>query len=583
MRAKKTILFLILLLASSVLKSQTPTFSNIVNQFPFVGDTILVQGTNLLGMDSVFIDYQNNGPRLRVLSSTSSSLKFIVPNVPYMWNLVFNYLPAGGSAFVNLTFKKGAVIYSPTNMNLSIHNLPEVVSYSPSPPFKLWFMGGIYVTGKYLNGRNVIVGGNGGSINFGNPIYTPGNQSNPNGNLSLMQMNFTLCYDSNALSIISGNLFQPTISLGPVSVDLRPMSGLSLTGPNSNLCNGNPVNLFANTYMGCGGFLGCSFAWYLNGNLISSEVNSNNSSYIATQPGTYYVVVSNGCADTTNAIQINGGQNPISIITADGPTTFCAGNSVNLSVNNTPGATYQWNRNGNNITTNATSAIYKATSSGSYTCIVTNSCGTTTSNAIQVTSKTNAAPSVSAVGSTTFCAGDSVALNCTNLGANYSVQWYRTNVSMENATTFSTIVKQPGTYKVVTKNINNGCSRISKNSVIVAVNCRMANPNVMAVELVESDFNDRNMAEMPKGKLYIYPNPTSDNRFTVEFLGMEENGQAKLEIHDSMGKLLISEQVTIEDGSLERQVNLSPSVSGQLYMVRLIVGDKVFDSKVIVR
>ena len=187
-------------------------------------------------------------------------------------------------------------------------------------------------------------------------------------------------------------------------------------------------------------------------------------------------------------------------ITADGPTTFCAGNFVNLT-SNVNGTTYQWKRNGINITTNGTSKTFKASSTGSYTCVATCNGTALTSNAIAVTSKTNASASVSASGATSFCAGDSVTLNCTNLGSNYSVQWYRTNISMENATAYSQVVKQPGTYKVVTKNLTNGCSRISGSSAIVAVNCRLANPDVITNDLISTDLDAKVAGEDAKGKI----------------------------------------------------------------------------------
>ena len=273
---------------------------------------------------------------------------------------------------------------------------------------------------------------------------------------------------------------------------------------------------------------------------------------------------------------------PTASITADGPTTFCAGNYVNLNAPNILGASYQWKKNGINISS-AISKAYKATATGSYTCYVTNPCGSTTSNAIAVTSKTNASASVTASGATSFCAGDSVTLNCTNLGSNYSVQWYRTNVSMENATAYSQVVKQPGTYKVVTKNLTNGCSRISGSSAIVAVNCRLANPDVIAADITESDFAAKGINEEPKGKIYIYPNPTSDNKFTVELMGLEVDGNATLEVYNGMGQILFSEKVNITNGTLNRTIQIDEQSKGQLCLVRLMAGSEVYDSKVILK
>jgi hypothetical protein len=269
-------------------------------------------------------------------------------------------------------------------------------------------------------------------------------------------------------------------------------------------------------------------------------------------------------------------------ITADGPTTFCAGNSVNLT-SDVVGGTYQWKKNGVNISTNATSRTYKATSTGTYTCVATCNGTALTSNVIAVTSKTNAAATVTASGATSFCAGDSVTLNATNLGSNYSVQWYRTNVSIENSTTYTQVVKQPGTYKVVTKNLSNGCSRISGSSAVVAVSCRLANPDVITNDLISTDFDAKLAGEEPKGKIYIYPNPTSDNKFTVELMGLEVEGNATLEVYNAMGQLLSSEKVNITNGTLNRTIQIDEQSKGQLCLVRLIAGSEIYDSKVILK
>jgi len=92
-------------------------------------------------------------------------------------------------------------------------------------------------------------------------------------------------------------------------------------------------------------------------------------------------------------VQVTGQcQMPIAVITAGGPTAFCASGSVTLNANTGTGLTYQWRLNGNNIS-GATTTTYVATSAGSYTVIVTNSCGSVTSNQIDVI--VNPLPSVS--------------------------------------------------------------------------------------------------------------------------------------------------------------------------------------------
>ncbi len=62
---------------------------------------------------------------------------------------------------------------------------------------------------------------------------------------------------------------------------------------------------------------------------------------------------------------------PTATITAAGPTNFCMGGAVVLNANTNPSFTYQWKKNGSNIT-GATSASYTATTAGNYTVEITN-------------------------------------------------------------------------------------------------------------------------------------------------------------------------------------------------------------------
>ena len=268
-------------------------------------------------------------------------------------------------------------------------------------------------------------------------------------------------------------------------------------------------------------------------------------------------------------------------INADGPTTFCSGNYVNLT-SDVVGGTYQWKKNGVNVTSNGTSRTYKATATGSYTCIATCNGTALTSNAIAVSSKTNASATVSASGATSFCAGDSVTLNATNLGSNYSVQWYRTNISMENATNYSQVVKQPGTYKVVTRNLTNGCSRISGSAITTNVNCRIAGDVTSGTVIqentnVDSRFIDN---ELSQG-VHIYPNPNS-GVFSFNYDG-EETGDAVLQVINNMGQSIYQSRLTIPEGGFTQDLQLGDNITKGIYIVRLLINDSYHDSKVMVK
>ncbi|MEN9332549.1 MAG: hypothetical protein RLZZ94_1639 [Bacteroidota bacterium] len=269
------------------------------------------------------------------------------------------------------------------------------------------------------------------------------------------------------------------------------------------------------------------------------------------------------------------------VISPDGPTTFCAGNSVNLT-SDVVGGTYQWKKNGINISTNGTSRTYKATATGSYTCVATCNGTALTSNTIAVTAKTNAFASVTASGATSFCLGDSVTLNCTNLGSNYSVQWYRTNVSMENATNYSLVVKQPGTYKVVTKNLTTGCSRISGSAITTSVNCRIAGDVTSGTTSEENTNNEARLIdnELSQG-VHIYPNPNNGS-FSFTYEG-EETGDGILQIINTMGQSIYSSAVSIQEGGYTQEINLGDNYTKGFYIVRLLINDGYHDSRVMVR
>jgi hypothetical protein len=366
-----------------------------------------------------------------------------------------------------------------------------------------------------------------------------------------------------------------------------------------NFLNGSWNHLLI-TYSS-GGYSGLSF--YINGNLISTTPSNctQGSQYTSFNTGSLFGIsfgkrndnfYFNGQIDDIgiwnraltqqeitalyNSQTCNSSSNTI---TADGPTTFCAGNSVNLK-SDVVGGTYQWKKNGVNIATNSTSRTFKASSTGSYTCVATCNGTALTSNAIAVTSKTNASATVSASGATSFCAGDSVTLNATNLGSNYSVQWYRTNVSIENATNYSQIVKQPGTYKVVTKNLSNGCSRISGSAITTNVNCRIANYSSIPTTSEISAEERFDVSEFSNG-IKIYPNPNNGS-FQFKYEG-EESGDAQLEVINTMGQTVYQTAVNIEDGFLLKEIMLGDNFQKGIYIVRLLINGGQNDSRVLIQ
>ena len=141
-------------------------------------------------------------------------------------------------------------------------------------------------------------------------------------------------------------------------------------------------------------------------------------------------------------------------ITASGPTTFCAGDSVTLT--SSAGTAYLWS-------TGETKRSIKVTSSGSYTVRITNAtgCQSIPSAATVVTVyPIPATPTITATGLTAFCAGGSVTLTSSS-GSSYL--WSNSEI------TRSINVTTAGSYTVRITN-SNGCQSAVSAPAVVNVN-----------------------------------------------------------------------------------------------------------------
>ncbi len=108
---------------------------------------------------------------------------------------------------------------------------------------------------------------------------------------------------------------------------------------------------------------GNMYQWKKDGTNISGASAAN---YTASVSGDYQVKVINGSCvgwSAPTTVRIQSGLS--ASITPGGPTTFCMGGNVKLYANTCSGYTYQWIKNGVNIS-GATASVYTATSAGSY-------------------------------------------------------------------------------------------------------------------------------------------------------------------------------------------------------------------------
>lgn len=170
------------------------------------------------------------------------------------------------------------------------------------------------------------------------------------------------------------------------------------------------------------------------------------------------------------------------VISPSGSHTICAGTTLRLSA--TPAATvsYQWMKDGTNIT-GATGPTFDPSESGSYTVTITSSndgCSST-SSAVVVTVDTGPGMGVTQMNPIpAVCVGGNIALSATHVaGATY--QWTGPNGFSATTTTNTTIVNnatsaKAGEYAVVIKTGVCATPPFSENAVVYA----LPNPTVTA-------------------------------------------------------------------------------------------------------
>ena len=170
---------------------------------------------------------------------------------------------------------------------------------------------------------------------------------------------------------------------------------------------------------------------------------------------TYYVAVNDGFSTVNRQVAVTVNSLPAKpAITTSGPTTFCTGGNVTLT--SSAGTTYLWS-------TGATTQSINVTTSGSYTVWIINAsgCQSPASDPVIVTVNTPpAAPTITASGPVTFCAGGSVTLTSSSA---------TTYLWSTGATTQSINVTTPGSYTVRVTNAS-GCQSPASTATVVTVN-----------------------------------------------------------------------------------------------------------------
>jgi hypothetical protein len=180
------------------------------------------------------------------------------------------------------------------------------------------------------------------------------------------------------------------------------------------------------------------------------------------------VTNASGCSKTSSATTVTVNANPSTpAITAGGPTTFCAGGSVNLTA--PAGFTYLWS-------TGATTQSINATATGNYTVTVTNASGCSATSAPRSVT-VNAATSISKhPQSVTIPRNTTTTLTVTASGTGtLTYQWYKGNspstaqpISGATSSSYTTQRLNKGTHTYWVK-VTGTCGVANSNTATISV------------------------------------------------------------------------------------------------------------------
>ncbi len=294
-------------------------------------------------------------------------------------------------------------------------------------------------------------------------------------------------YHANA----TGNYAVTVISNGcsktsdPVLITVNPLPVVTISSSGSTeFCFGGSVVLTSSA--------GSSYVWSNGATTQSTTVSST---------GNYSVTVTNGngCSSTSAATAVTVYALPTVTIMASGPTEFCAGGSVVLTAS--AGSSYVWS-NGE------TTQSITVSTPGNYSVTVTNVNGCSATSAVTAVT-VNALPTatITAFGSTAFCAGGSVTLT-SSAGSSY--------VWSNGETTQTIIVSTAGNYSVTVTN-ENGCSSTSA-ATAVTVNA-LPTVTIMASGPIEFCSGGSVVLTASAGANYQWSNGETTQTITVSTSG----------------------------------------------------------------
>ncbi len=256
---------------------------------------------------------------------------------------------------------------------------------------------------------------------------------------------------------------------------------------------------------------GVSYQWYDGSTAIPGATDQNYVSYIT---GNYRVEVTDlltGCTAITTAptptVRLATPE-----VTPGDSILLCAGDNGTISVNTngiTSGISFQWQRDGMNISPGGIGATYVASVTGTYRCVLSVPASiigcTTTSEEVFVLVNDYPSPAVA------YASG---VLSTASIYAHY--QWFLNTVLISGATSPSYTPTTPGSYRVRVTDAN-GCTAFSTGYSV---------------------FSATAVSDIKSTEIKLYPNPTNT------ILNIGANEPMDVIISTISGRTVLSQQKT---------------------------------------
>jgi len=460
---------------------------------------VVTNGTGCQGTSNAIAVMMNPNPSSAITASGPTSICSganvtlsapVIGGYTYQWDL--NGAPISGatssnyqaSAAGNYTVTvtnpgPGCISTSSPATNVVVFPLPSATSTSQGPT-------------SVCNGSSVVL-----VANSGTGLSYQWNKSGVAIPTAIHITDTVLVSGSYTVTVTDVHGCSATSAANMVTVYSIPNAGL-IPPSDTGFCQGGSVLLTAVSGSGYG------YQWKKNGTDIPGATSQT---YLATQAGTYTVVVNNSiCSDESPSKVVSVYPTPIDTMALLGADTICYNDSVKIQAVMGNGFIYQWSENGSPIA-GATQSYVWAQSAGTYTTEVTNNFGCTViTQGIQVNNFPPPNPGIVANGLTL------------ETGAFVSYQWYRGGIAASNmiagATNSSYTATQSGDYYVHVIDIH-GCGEFSQ--VYTIGTTGVAQPGGVT------------------GDVKIYPNPATS------IVNIESSVKMRITVSSIEGKLLMEE------------------------------------------